>query len=82
LNIFLLSLTCLVGVGKTTHTGHNAKNVVVGSIDTELLGEGRGSNVGVNGEEESGIVDTRHVAGARGLVILGLKSEGVNVDTN
>ena len=27
---------CLIGVSKTTHTTHDTKDIVVGSIDTDL----------------------------------------------
>ena len=44
------SLKCLVGVGKTSHTTHYTKNVVVGGVDTYLSGFLAGYSSGRNNE--------------------------------
>jgi hypothetical protein len=69
-----LTLSCWVAFQRT-------KNfyVVVSSIDTNL---GRDRCLGSNLELKSSIVDTREVASTGRLVLLRLKSEGVNVDTS
>ncbi len=73
---------CLVGVGKTAHTRHHAEHVVVGSIDVDRGGGRSADRIVGDREEESGVVNTGQVARARGLVLLRLESEGVDVDTN
>jgi hypothetical protein len=71
----------LIRVRQTTHTTHDAKNIVVGSIDTDLSSLCTlNSSVGKN-ELKSSVVDTGEVAGTGRLVLLGAKCEGVNVDT-
>ena len=72
----------LVGVRKAAHTRHDTENVVVGGIHID--GGRLVSAHGVVGqrEVEGGIVNTGEVAGAAGLVILGVQGEGVHVDTN
>ena len=70
----------LIRVGKSAHTTHNAENIVVSGVNTDLGGAG-GLNSGVRENElKSGIVDARHIAGARRLVLLRAKGERVNVD--
>ena len=73
---------CLVGVGKTTHTRHHAEHVVVGGIHANLGGVGSG-NGGIGKHQlKGGVVNAGEVAGARGLVLLRAKGEGVHVDTS
>jgi hypothetical protein len=72
----------LIAICEATHAAHDAEHVVVDGVDTDLGGE-HGTN-GVVGEREleGRIVDTGEVAGAAGLVLLGLEGEGVHVDAN
>ena len=67
----------LVGEGETTHTGLDAEDVVVGR---EHVHGGRvvGST---HGDSDLRVVDAGEVAGAGGLVLLGLEREGVRVHT-
>jgi len=76
-NIYCINI--LVRISETAHTAHDTENVVVSSIDTDL---GRDRSLGSNLELESSIVDTREVASTGRLVLLRLKSEGINVDTS
>ena len=70
----------LIRVREATHAGHDAEHVVIDGIDAQLLGEvGRG-NVGMDREQERGVVNARHVARARGLVVLGLDGKRIHVD--
>lgn len=70
----------LVGVSKTTHARHDAENVVVGGIHTNL-GRVRAADRRVRQDElKGGIVNAREVAGARRLVLLRPKRERVHVD--
>ena len=74
-------LYCLVGVGKPTHSAHNAENVVVSSVDSNA-----GSVLSPNGvvakhKLERGIVDARHIACATWLVLLRAQGKRVNVDS-
>ena len=73
---------CLVGVGKTTHTRHHAEHVVVGGIHIDRGGRGRANRIVRNREEKCGVINTGQVACARGLVLLRLESERVDVDTD
>jgi hypothetical protein len=72
----------LVGVSKTTHTGHDTENVVIGSIDTNLgsLGALNGS-VGEN-KLKGSIVNAGEVTGPAWLMLFGSQSKGVNIDTS
>jgi hypothetical protein len=75
-------VTRLVAVGKATHTAHDAQHVVVGRIHTHRrAGVGANRVVG-HRQQQSGVIDTGQVAGAAGLVLLRLESEGVHVDTH
>ena len=72
----------LVAVGKTTHTTHNAEDVVVNGIDVEvhvlvLCVEDRFSTVF---KLKNGIVNAGKVTGSAGLVFFRGKSKGVGVD--
>ena len=79
-----IHLNCirLVGVGKTTHTGHHAEHVVVGGIDTDLGGGGTGNRRVRQDKLERGVVNARKVAGARGLVLFRAEGKRVHVDTS
>lgn len=65
----------LVAVCQTTHTAHDAQDIVVGREHLDLRGTGGGGDLQVGG------VDAREVQGAGGLVLLGLQGERVDVDT-
>jgi len=72
---------CLVGVGKTSHTTHDAEHVIVGSIHANLGGLGSlNGGVGEN-KLKGGVVNAGEVAGAGRLVLLGAKGEGIHVDS-
>ncbi len=68
----LLSIT----VSQSAHSGHDAENVVVNSVDAEIL-----SVSAIEGKREGSIVDTGHIDSAGGLMLLGVEGKGVNVDT-
>ena len=72
-----LFLNLLVGEGKTTHTTLDTEDVVVGGKHVEHIRVG----VGLESDLNLGVVDTREVASAGGLVLLGLEGERVGVDT-
>ena len=61
---------------KASHARHHTEHVVV---DSEHLDSVSGVHAS---EVKSGVVNTGHVTCARGLVLLGLKREGVHVDTS
>src|SRR6056300_315333 len=69
---------CLVGEGETTHTRLDAEDVVVGREHVHVGGTTGG---GVLGDLDLRVVDAGEVAGAGGLVLLGLERERVRVDT-
>ena len=77
-NLFQKAKTkCLVGEGKATHTRLDAEDVVVGREHVEVGAVSRTRG----GDGNLRVVDAGEVAGAGGLVLLGLEREGVSVDT-
>jgi hypothetical protein len=74
-------LKYLVAIGKASHTGHHTQNVVIHGIDTHLSSVGAlNGGVGEN-KLQSSVIDTREVARAGRLVLLGSQSERIQVDT-
>ena len=71
----------LVGVREATHAGHDTENVVVDSVHAHLGSASRAHRVHGHRELERGLVDTREVARAGRLVLLGAQRERVYVDT-
>jgi hypothetical protein len=72
----------LIAVCETSHTTHHAENVVVSGIDANTRGSAGTNGVVGDGEEESGVINTRQVASTAGLVLLRRESKRVHVDTN
>ena len=70
-----MQTTNLVGVGKTSHTTHDAKDIVVSGVDTDLSSGITTDSVGGEDKLKGGVVDAAHVASARGLVLLRAKCE-------
>ena len=71
----------LVAVRKTTHAAHDAEHVVVERVHADLSRACTRNRVERNRELERGLVDTREVARAAGLVLLGAERERVHVNT-
>ena len=70
----------LIRVRETTHSRHDAENVVVGGIDTDLGGLGA-LNGGVREHKlECGVINAREVARAAGLMFLRSQGKGIHVD--
>lgn len=74
-------LNYLVRIRQSSHACHDTENVVVHSIDTELSGV-RTENRRVQVQEQSGVINSRHVDGSAGLMLLWVQSERIDVDTN
>jgi len=72
----------LVRIGQSSHTAHDTKHVIVGSIYTHLGTVAATNGVVGQGQDQGGIVNAGEVAGAAGLVVLRLQGEAVHVDTN
>jgi len=66
----------------TAHSTHNSQNVVVHRVDADLGTQRRANGVVGQGDVQGRIVNTGEVAGAAGLVLLGLERKGVHVDTD
>jgi hypothetical protein len=66
----------LIGVGETTHTAHATKHIVVNSVHLDVT-PGFGEV-----EVKGGVIDTREIASASGLMLLGAKSEREHVNSN
>ena len=70
----------LIAVSETTHAAHDAEDIVIGGVNTNL---GISSNgLGCEGKLKSGVIDAGHVACSRWLVLFGFKTKRVNVDTS
>jgi hypothetical protein len=78
---FFTRLGRLVRVCKSAHAAHDAEHVVVDGVDADLGRALRADRVDRERQVERGLVDTREVARAAGLVLLGLEREGVHVNT-
>ena len=70
----------LIAVGNTSHTRHHTENVVIDSIDTNLSSGSSGNSGGRENKLKNGIVDSGEVAASTGLVLLGSKGKGIDVD--
>lgn len=71
---------CLVGVREAAHAGHDAEDVVVNRLDTDLRRASTTDRVNGDRELERRLVNAGEVARAAGLVLLRLEREGVDVD--
>ena len=66
----MLATKNLIRVCQSAHTTHNSKNIVVSGVDAHLGGV-YALNSGVRENElKGGVVNARHIAGARRLVLL------------
>ena len=71
----------LVTVGQAAHAAHDAQHVVVGRIHVHVHGGVfTGKGTGSQSQVQHGIVNAREVAGATGLDLLRLQSEGIDAD--
>ena len=66
----------------TTHSAHNAEDVIICSIDANSRGQVGADGVVRDGQEQRGVVNARQVARARRLVLLRLEGKRVNVDAD
>jgi len=73
---------CLIAICKSSHTRHDTEHVVVCGVHTHGGGGGSANSVVGHRQEDGGVINTRQVASAAGLVLLGLQGEGVHVDTH
>jgi len=72
----------LITVCKTAHAAHDTEHVVVGGVHTHRGARGRADRIVGHRQQDRGVINTGQVARAAGLVLLGLQSKGVHVDTN
>jgi len=72
----------LVGISKSTHARHNAEHVVVDGVDTDLRRVVGVDRVVGEREQQGRVINTREVARAAGLVLLGLEGKRVDVDAD
>ena len=64
----MVTKQCLIAIGQPAHTGHNAENIVIGSIDTNLGSLGS-LNGGVGEDKlEGGVINSGEVTCAAWLV--------------
>ena len=72
----------LVGVGKTSHTTHDAEDVVVSGVDADLSGLDTTDGSSRDDELKSSVVDSGEIASAGWLVLLRAKCEREDVNTS
>jgi len=72
----------LVAIGQSAHSRHNSENVVVGRIHIDLGRLVQADRVVGQREVERGVVNAGEVAGAGGLVVLGVEGKRVDVDAD
>jgi len=75
----LIVLEHLIAKSETAHARLDAQDVVV-HREQLLLGSSAGDAARLDRHCHLGVIDTREVAGAGGLVLLGLQGEGIHVD--
>ena len=76
-------VACLVAVRETAHARHDAEHVVVHRVHTDLRAKtSRTNRVVGERKEERRVINTREVARAAGLVLLGLEGKRVDVDAD
>ena len=71
----------LVGVSKTSHTTHDAKDIVVSGVNADLSGLGSTNSSGRDDKLKSSVINSGEVASSGWLVLFGAKGKRVNVDT-
>ena len=72
----------LIAISKSPHAGHHAKHIIIRRKHVHRRGGHRTHCVVGHGQQESRVINARQVAGAAGLVLLGLESKGVDVDAH
>ena len=75
-------LSNLVAVCKTSHTTHDAEDVVVSGVDADLGGLDTTDGGSRDDELKSSVVDSGEIASSRWLVLLRAKCEREDVDTS
>ena len=71
----------LIGICQTTHATHDTEDVIVGGIDTDLSSLGA-FNCGVRQDQlKGGVINTREIARAAGLVFFRAQCKAVHVNT-
>ena len=78
-NILIINL---VRVCETTHSAHDAEDVVVRSVDANLSGLDTSDGVVGKDKLEGCVINSGEVTAATRLVLFGAKGEGVNVNTS
>ncbi len=71
----------LITIRQPAHTRHDAKDVVVNSVDADFASAVASHRLAGERKVKGGVIDTREVAGARWLVLFGGEGERVHVDT-
>ena len=70
----------LIGVCDTSHTGHYTKDIVIDGIDTDLGGIDSRDGSGGKDKLKDSVIDSGEITRATGLVFLGAKGEGIDID--
>jgi len=70
----------LIGVSHASHTGHYTKDIVIDGIDTDLGGIDSRDGSGGKDKLKDSVIDSGEITRATGLVFLGAKGKGIDVD--
>ena len=65
----------LVGVCETSHTTHDAKDIVVGGVNADLWRSGSTDGSSRDNKLKSGVINAGEVASSRWLVLLRAKAK-------
>lgn len=69
----------LIRICQAAHAAHYTEDIVICGIDTDLSIAGSGGGR-CEGELKGRVIDTRHITGARRLVLFGFEAERVDID--
>jgi hypothetical protein len=65
----------LITVCETSHTTHDAKDIVVGSVNADLSGLGSTNSSGRNDKLKSSVINSGEIASSRWLVLFRAKGK-------
>ena len=72
----------LIRVCQSPHAAHDTQNIVVGGIHTHSGAGCSAHGIIRHRQQDGGVINTGQVASAAGLVLLGLQSKAIDVDTH
>ena len=70
----------LITISHACHAGHYTKDIVIDGIDTDLGGIDSRDGSGGKDKLKDSVIDSGEITRATGLVFLGAKGEGIDID--